>query len=154
MLPQKSAYKTQIEKKKNYNNFPLRQDQSRHLHDESISDPFLPYYSKTGTNLLHWINTVTLGAVIIILLRNKYDKLYKNIHLDNQLGRGWVGVETERKVLQQVCVCYVYVHVCTRGRVFSFLVCLFILMVISVFSEETVLSLSANQTTFICLPLC
>lgn len=35
-------------------------------------------------HLLHWIHTVT-DAIVIMMPRNKYDKLYKNIHLDDQL---------------------------------------------------------------------
>lgn len=59
-----------------------------------------------------------------MMLRNKYDKLYKNIHLDDQLRQGRVkrderdeDVKIERELLQLVCVCvfyvYRYVLVCT-----------------------------------------
>lgn len=51
------------------------------LHRWSIS----VFIQQTGTEQLHWIHTGTLGAVIIMMPRNKYDKLYKNIHLDDQL---------------------------------------------------------------------
>lgn len=53
---------------------------------KSVSDLGLFPLQQTGTEQFHAINTVSLGAVVIIMmLRNKYDKLYKNIHLDNQL---------------------------------------------------------------------
>lgn len=45
---------------------------------------------ETGTYLLHLIISLTLGAVIIMMLCNKYDILYRNIHLVDQLRQRWM----------------------------------------------------------------
>lgn len=68
------------------------------------------YIITVNGDLLHWINTVTLGAVIIMMLHNKYEKLYKNIHLDDQLRQRERrrdecnrDVETEKTVTVAAC---------------------------------------------------
>lgn len=93
-----------------------------------------------GTNLLHWINILTLGAVVIMMLRNKYDKLYKNIHRDDQLRQRerkrderWEDEKTERKLLQLVFVIFSgrgCVHMCTGVR--NYLLFLLVVFVTSV----------------------
>lgn len=64
---------------------------------------------------------MTLGAVIIMMLRNKYDKLYKNIHLDDQLrlregkrDEREEDVKPERRVLQLSCVLRVRICSCVH----------------------------------------
>lgn len=53
---------------------------------------------------------VTLGAVIIMMLHNKYNKLYKNIHLDDQLrqkeGETDKSEEDNREKIVAVGVCF------------------------------------------------
>ncbi len=110
-----------------------------------------------GTDLLHWINTATLGAVIIMMLRNKYDKLYKNIHPDDQLRQRErkrdereANVKTERKLLQLVFHVYGYFHVCTRVR--NELLLLFHSLLS--FSGEISLNLYVSKHFYICLTHC
>lgn len=59
----------------------------------------------TGAGLLHWISTLTPGAVIIVMLCNKYDILYRNIQ---RVGGGGESEDVRLFVFS--------VHVCTKGR--------------------------------------